>query len=353
MATLLTFSNYLRNGQAQHLLKSVNSSSSLTSLRVLYVSSSSYSQTSSLRLVTARTTSCSTGPSHRLYPESCLSTLPFRKSTPWRLQLTRAFSTGGRDLQKRGVSNSPPSANEKPKQSVLAPSKILAKLTPHENIWTIPNILTFTRLFSAPLVGYFIVTSQPHLALGLFVYAGITDLVDGYIARHFNQATVVGTVIDPMADKLLMTICVICLATQSALPIWLVTLILGRDVGLAISAIYIRWISLPPPKTMARYWDFSLPSAEARPTEISKYNTFFQLVVVGAAMVLPVLSQQTIEAWQLGLVNEYFQYFVGFTTVWSGASYLYTRDAFTILTQEEIDKRVEEKKKERVEQGGK
>lgn len=52
--------------------------------------------------------------------------------------------------------------------------------------------------------------------------------------------------------------------------VWLAGIILGRDVGLAISAIYFRWISLPPPKTMARYWDFSLPSAEVRPTTISK-----------------------------------------------------------------------------------
>lgn len=54
------------------------------------------------------------------------------------------------------------------------------------------------------------------------------------------------------------------------LAVWLAVIILGRDVGLAISAIYFRWISLPPPKTMARYWDFSLPSAEVHPTTISK-----------------------------------------------------------------------------------
>lgn len=52
--------------------------------------------------------------------------------------------------------------------------------------------------------------------------------------------------------------------------VWLAVIILGRDVGLAISAIYFRWISLPPPKTMTRYWDFSLPSAEVHPTTISK-----------------------------------------------------------------------------------
>lgn len=67
-------------------------------------------------------------------------------------------------------------------------------------------------------------------------------------------------------------------------------IILGRDVGLAIAAIYYRWISLPPPKTFTRYWDFSLPSAEVRPTTISKYNTALQLALVGAATAMPLVT---------------------------------------------------------------
>jgi cardiolipin synthase (CMP-forming) len=56
--------------------------------------------------------------------------------------------------------------------------------------------------------------------------------------------------------------------------VWLAVIILGRDVGLGISALYYRYISLPPPKTFARYWDFSLPSAEVHPTTISKVLFF-------------------------------------------------------------------------------
>ena len=52
--------------------------------------------------------------------------------------------------------------------------------------------------------------------------------------------------------------------------VWIAALILGKDAGLGIAAIYYRWISLPPPKTFWRYWDFSLPSAEVKPTTISK-----------------------------------------------------------------------------------
>jgi len=71
--------------------------------------------------------------------------------------------------------------------------------------------------------------------------------------------------------------------------VWLAVIILGRDIGLAISALYFRWISLPPPKTFARYWDFSLPSAEVRPTIISKYNTALQLGLMGMTTVAPVI----------------------------------------------------------------
>lgn len=57
-----------------------------------------------------------------------------------------------------------------------------------------------------------------------------------------------------------------------------------------MTAIYYRWISLPPPKTFIRYWDFSLPSAEVRPTTISKYNTGFQLALIGATMAIPLVT---------------------------------------------------------------
>lgn len=71
--------------------------------------------------------------------------------------------------------------------------------------------------------------------------------------------------------------------------VWLAGIILGRDVGLGISAIYYRWISLPPPKTFTRYWDFSLPSAEVHPTTISKYNTFLQLALMGFTTMAPLV----------------------------------------------------------------
>ncbi|UKZ79296.1 hypothetical protein TrVFT333_007046 [Trichoderma virens FT-333] len=162
--------------------------------------------------------------------------------------------------------------------------------TIHEDIYTIPNFLTVTRIVASPVIGYLILQDAHTWAVGLLAYAGFTDLIDGWIARRWNRRTVVGTIIDPMADKILMTVLTVCLAIKGALPIWVASIILGRDVGLAISAIYYRWISLPPPKTFRRYWDFSLPSAEVRPTTISKYNTFLQLALVGLTTAAPLIS---------------------------------------------------------------
>nr|KAK5436110.1 hypothetical protein LTR18_009689 [Exophiala xenobiotica] len=233
------------------------------------------------------------------------------------------------------------------------PKTTLTKILPRmptlqrENIYTIPNILTFTRLIAAPAVGYFILTSQPLAAVSLFFYAGVTDLVDGYLARRFNSTTVVGTVIDPMADKALMTITVVCLTVNGTLPLWLATIILGRDVALAISAIYFRWISLPPPKTMARYWDFSLPSAEVHPTEISKINTFLQLLLIGNAMILPVLPESLIDAYNLTGVFEGWMYLVAGTTVWSGLSYVGNKSAVKILSSGEIEEQMAQREKAR------
>ncbi|KAL4874226.1 CDP-alcohol phosphatidyltransferase-domain-containing protein, partial [Aspergillus karnatakaensis] len=212
-------------------------------------------------------------------------------------------------LLQRGSSQKSTDTDKPQVTPATKKSPILSRipLPTHENIYTVPNILTFSRLIAAPLVGYFLVYDYHATALALFAYAGITDLVDGYIARRYNLQTVVGTIIDPMADKLLMTISVACLAVNGSIPVWLAVIILGRDVGLAISAIYYRWISLPPPKTMARYWDFSLPSAEVKPTGISKVNTALQLLLVGSAMALPVLPGTFIEAWNLQETMTAFQ----------------------------------------------
>jgi cardiolipin synthase len=221
----------------------------------------------------------------------------------------------------------------------------LTNLTPHENIYNIPNLLTVSRLIAAPVTAWLLVHDHHKYALALFAYAGVTDLVDGWIARRFKLQTVAGSVIDPMADKALMIILTVTLAVKGAIPVYLATLILGRDATLAIAAIYYRYASLPAPKTMMRYWDFSLPSAEVHPTTVSKYNTLLQLILIGSSIALPVVTaggQYAGLLQHIGLsdaalhqIMRYYQWLVVGTTVWSGLSYAYLKNAVTILGSNE------------------
>lgn len=221
----------------------------------------------------------------------------------------------------------------------------LSSKNARENIYNFPNFLTVTRLIAAPTTAYLLVHDQHAAALALFAYAGITDLLDGWIARKWKLQTVAGSVMDPMADKGLMIILTVTLAVKGLLPAYLATLILGRDASLALAAIYYRYASLPAPKTFMRYWDFSLPSAEVHPTTVSKYNTFLQLVLIGSTLALPVV---TADSHHLGIMHDlglgnvdlhqimtYFQYLVAGTTLWSGLSYAYLKNAVTILGENE------------------
>lgn len=218
------------------------------------------------------------------------------------------------------------------KTKIATPIK---KIIPaHENIYTFPNLLTTTRLVIAPAVGYFIVKQQIMVALPLFIYCCVTDFVDGFIARKYNLKTIVGSIIDPMADKLLMISTTTALAVSTYdFPVYLAALILGKDILMGISAIFIRYRSLPEPKTFKRYWDFSIPTVKVSPTTISKYNTGFQMVYITVAIFKPVL-EPLLGAAGLDLFNNVFDwygYFVGFTTIIAGGSYLWSRDAVKYL----------------------
>lgn len=209
----------------------------------------------------------------------------------------------------------------------------------HENIYTIPNALTLTRLLSAPIIGYLIVHGQVTLALSLFAYSCVTDFLDGFIARRWKLQSVVGSVIDPLADKMLMMICTVCLATTSEIPLYVASLIIGRDVALGLSAVVIRYLSLPPPKTFWRYWDFSIPSAEVHPTNISKINTALQMLYLGSMMIKPVFmlylsGQFGPETTNIFLTYlQYLEYTVATTTLWSGLSYLFSKTAVRFVKQ--------------------
>lgn len=105
-----------------------------------------------------------------------------------------------------------------PKESTSPNKAIVGGGARHEMIYTVPNFLTFTRLLLSPVLGYLIVHNEFGKAFGLFVYMGATDFIDGYIARRFNQRTMLGTVLDPLADKVLMSVLTIALTSADRIP---------------------------------------------------------------------------------------------------------------------------------------
>lgn len=89
----------------------------------------------------------------------------------------------------------------------------------------------------------------------------------------------------------MMTVMVATLGWKGLLPPSLAVLILARDVGLVLLAFRIRYVTLPRPVTLQRYFNPKLPSAQVQPTQVSKYNTFLQLLSVGGALLAAVLAQ--------------------------------------------------------------
>ncbi|XP_020627756.1 cardiolipin synthase (CMP-forming)-like, partial [Orbicella faveolata] len=120
-----------------------------------------------------------------------------------------------------------------------------------EDIFTIPNLLSTLRILAAPVLGYLIVTGDYASSIALFGVAGLTDMLDGFIARNFaNQKSVLGTVLDPFADKILMSVVTVSLTVVSLLPVALTALILSRDAVLVSCAFYFRYKSLPSPVSL-------------------------------------------------------------------------------------------------------
>lgn len=224
------------------------------------------------------------------------------------------------------------------------------------SFFTLPNIITLTRIGCTPFIGQYIWMGQLIPALSLFGYCCITDFLDGYIARKFNMKSVVGTILDPIADKLLMIFTTLALTAPSGpqiIPYSIATLILGRDILLGFSGGIIRFTSMKKVYgnvSWNSYWNLTkYPTVEVKPTKISKWNTFFQMIYLGCGGLLLILNQtknnqqeenesdtsliQSIYA-QKELLETGFRwlgYTVGVTTVLSGVSYILSKKAVTLL----------------------
>ncbi len=139
-------------------------------------------------------------------------------------------------------------------------------------------------------------------AFWLFVAAGATDAIDGFIAKRFNAHTELGAYLDPIADKMLLVSVYVTLGWLGHIPVWLVILVVFRDVMIIGGAVLEHWIT---------------GVFKARPTAVSKVNTVCQIALAAAVMAqfglgfrLPDMVLDTLVAC------------AGVTTAWSGGGYL-------------------------------
>ncbi len=104
----------------------------------------------------------------------------------------------------------------------------------------IPNILTTVRLIVIPFFAYYMLVAENFwLAALLFLFSGVTDVVDGWIARHFNMITDVGSVYDPFVDKLMQITSVVCLALKGIIPAWIICVVAVKEVSMIIVGIIL------------------------------------------------------------------------------------------------------------------
>src|SRR6266436_2463088 len=134
----------------------------------------------------------------------------------------------------------------------------------------VPNLITLFRLVLVPVMAYFAWFGEYAVALPIFLVAALTDLADGYIARHFKLVSKLGALLDPVADKLNMFVATVVLAWQSQIPIWLAVAIIGRDVVIVVGALGYR---------IAR------GHLDIKPTRLSKVNTAIEFAGLLVVMV--------------------------------------------------------------------
>ncbi|SIP90948.1 MULTISPECIES: CDP-alcohol phosphatidyltransferase family protein [unclassified Bosea (in: a-proteobacteria)] len=134
---------------------------------------------------------------------------------------------------------------------------------------TIPNLITIARLFLVPLIIVAIVNAQWELAFAGFVVAGVSDAVDGYLARHCGMASELGAWLDPLADKALIVSIYVTLAIIGAIPVWLVVIVAARDI-MIVAAVVLSWLLHRP--------------LAIRPFVVSKVNTAAQIAFAALAL---------------------------------------------------------------------
>ncbi len=167
---------------------------------------------------------------------------------------------------------------------------------------TLPNAITFARLCMVPMAVWFVLEHRLIEAFFLFVAAGLSDALDGWLARRSGGGNSVGALLDPVADKALLVSMYVTLAAVNELPAWITILVVFRDVVIVGGVIVLSVLGMP---------------VTIRPLYISKLNTALQIVLVAVTLLLAGYG------WHAALAMQVLIWLVGLTTLGSGAAYVW------------------------------
>jgi cardiolipin synthase (CMP-forming) len=165
----------------------------------------------------------------------------------------------------------------------------------------LPNFITLARMLMTPLAVMMIISQRFLPAFLIFILAGISDGIDGFIAKRFDLRTELGAYLDPLADKALLISIYVSLAIYAGLPAWIAITVVSRDV-MILMAVLVSWLLDKP--------------VEIRPVWVSKLNTVAQITLAGFALGVRAygLDQPILQA--------SLQWMVAATTLASGAVYV-------------------------------
>lgn len=135
----------------------------------------------------------------------------------------------------------------------------------------LPNQLSALRLLAAPVAAWAILDSHDSAALLVFAAAGLSDGLDGFVARRWHVTSSFGAWLDPAADKLLMILCLSALFAAGAAPLWLVAMVVARDGAIAAGWLLIKGLGLP---------------VTVRPLLLGKASTMVQMLYIFTVLLL-------------------------------------------------------------------
>ena len=164
----------------------------------------------------------------------------------------------------------------------------------------IPNLITVLRILLVPVFIIFITKNKLSSALIVFTIAGISDGLDGFLARFFNQQTHLGAYLDPIADKILLTSAFVSLAVIKILPGWMAVIVLSRDILILLGIAILTILEIKTP---------------IRPTLVSKCTTAAQLATIFFILLDPDFAKAY-------LVRNFLYWLTTILTVTSGFHYI-------------------------------